>query len=524
MDDRFGDRRSLIQPVERTIGLTGDPVAGAGSKTADRTERPTSEATRKGAAHDAHLVPGCWVPVGGHNVIGISFLLGCGDVGVELVSGKLRAAIPAACPYPARYLPAWITVLPMGDEQRAEASRAGADAPTLPSRERLADELWSVAAQGMVNVDPARVPALTGLGVLCSPGAQPPASAADLRTGLRVLLRNLGARAELRRRGELLLGSTSAVATLSIEERLDAVGRTYVARRGRAGAVSGKTVRNSGRGRRIVEELADVLLEAEQRLRQSGEHPAASDRSLYAPRAIFAVAAEERLGYRWIGYHRRLRGPDDEGAWDDQTTLVLEALHPGVTRIEIDFQADDDHGLAALSTSLRDGQPRVASVERAPYILPTPYYVGIRNRPWWRAWIEFRLDLPEQEPIELRLLHVTRSEPANFNYDQPDRQPDWRELLTVAVTPLFDSLQHLELRAEVLATPANAIEAFAREVVAIGPYRFTGRDDVVVSPVATPGGDEQHVVYSTATPTAGMGYELNVGRARVDAYQRSSAS
>lgn len=262
-----------------------------------------------------------------------------------------------------------------------------------------------------------------------------------------------------------------------------------------------------------------MLFEAEQRLRQGGEHPAATERSLYAPRAIFAVAAEDRLGYHWLSYQRRLRGPDTNSAWDDQTTIVVEALRPGVTRVEIDFQADDDHHLAAVSTSLRDGEPRVASVEKAPYILPTPYYVGIRDRPWWRAWIEFRLDLPEQEPVELRLRHVTRPEPANFNYDEPDHQPDRRDLLTVAVTPLFDALQHLELRAEVLATPANAIEAFAREVVAIGPYRFTGRDDVVVSPVATPCGDEQHVVYVTATPTAGMGYELNVALARLEATQ-----
>lgn len=389
--------------------------------------------------------------------------------------------------------------------------------PPDPSGDAVADDLWAVAVVGLVNLDATRLAALASLSVLCRPGASPPARAADLRAGLRVLLRNLGTRAELRRRAELLLGSTSAVANLSLEERLDAVGRTYVARRGRAGGISGKTVRNSGRGRQIVEELADVVLDAEQRLRKTGEHPAKSERSLYVPRAIFAVAAEDRLGYRWLSYQRRLRGPSEQGAWADETILVLQALRPGVTRVEIDFQADNDHNLTVLSTSLRDGLPRVASVENAPYILPTPYYVGIRDRRWWRAWIEFRLDLPEEEPVELRLRHLTRSQPVNFNYDQPDRQPDWRDLLTIAVTPLFDSLQQLELRVEVRATPADAIEAFAREVVAIGPYRFTGRADVVISPVVTPNGNDQHAVYSTATPTAGMGYELNVAIARSSA-------
>lgn len=70
----------------------------------------------------------------------------------------------------------------IGSNQRTGTPSDQAEAAALPARERLADELWLVAAQGLVNVDPARVPALAGLGVLCAPAAQPPASAAGVRT------------------------------------------------------------------------------------------------------------------------------------------------------------------------------------------------------------------------------------------------------------------------------------------------------------------------------------------------------
>jgi hypothetical protein len=316
----------------------------------------------------------------------------------------------------------------------------------------------------------------------------------------------------LRRRAELLLGASSPTASLSLEDRLDAVGRTYVARRGPAAAITGKTVRNSGRARAIVEELADVIAEAERESRTSDVHPAGGGHALYAPRALYAVAIEERLGYRWLSYHRRLRGPNGDGAWEDQTTLTIEALRPGVTRIEWDFQADPDHEeLTTPWTSLTDGRPRVASVDSAPYILPTPYYVGVRDRPWWRAWIEFRLDLPEAQPVELILRQQTVTDVVDWNYDQPGAAVDLRRITTIAVTPLFDSLHALTLRAEIVGHRTADVQMFSREVLAIGPYRFTGRDDVTVVQIEGATAPEVHGTYATSTPTAGMGYELNIG-------------
>lgn len=389
----------------------------------------------------------------------------------------------------------------MSTEQRAS---------DLPSVDAVADDLWTVAVAGLVNLDVRRLQVLPQLGVLCRPGTSPPARAANIRTGLRVLVRRLDRHTPLRQRAEFLLGASSATATLSIEDRLDAIGRTYVSRRGPGIAITGKTVRNSGRARVIAEELADVVVVAERQLRDHGEHPAAGEASIYAPRAVYAVAIEERLGYRWLSYRRRLRGPDHDGAWDDQTTLVLEALRPGITRVELDYQADDgQQGISATWTSLVDGQPRVASIDPAPYILPTPYYVGVRDRPWWRAWIEFRLDLPEGQPVELVLQQRTPSELVNWHYDQPDEPEDWRRITTIAVTPLFDTLHELTLRAEILGVRRDHVQMFSREVLAIGPYRFTGRDDVTLHQ-AGPSGAELHGAYTTATPSAGMGYELDV--------------
>lgn len=50
---------------------------------------------------------------------------------------------------------------------------------------------------------------------------------------------------------------------------------------------------------------------------------------------------------------------------------------------------------------------------------------------------------------------------------------------------------------------------FCREVLAIGPYRFTGRDDVTLRSAGSCR-TEMHGIYSTSTPSAGMGYELNL--------------
>ena len=424
----------------------------------------------------------------------------------RLTGPTLRAAVPGNRPGSARYLPRHAYGVCMAVE-----SRPAPDESDLPAFEAIADDLWTIAVAGLVNVEIGRLAALPQLGVLCRPGTVPPARALDLRSGLRVLLRRLGREAPLRQRAELLLGATSATASLPIEDRLDAIGRTYTSRRGPGSSITGKTVRNSGRARAIVEELADVVLAAERKLRSGGMHPAAGEQPLYAPRAIYAVTIEERLGYRWLSYHRRLRGPDEDGSWDDQTTLVLEAVRPGVTRVELDYQADDgQQELAATWTSLRDGRPRVASVEPAPYILPTPYYVGVRDRPWWRAWIELRLDLPEDQPVELILQQRTQSERINWNYDQPNQPEDWRWITTIAVTPLFDSLRELTLRAEIVGHRRDDVQMFSREVLAIGPYRFTGRDDITLREAEGAMGTEIHGSYATSTPTAGMVYELNV--------------
>ena len=48
---------------------------------------------------------------------------------------------------------------------------------------------------------------------------------------------------------------------------------------------------------------------------------------------------------------------------------------------------------------------------------------------------------------------------------------------------------------------------------AVRSCRFVGRDDAVVNSGWNFNGDEQNVVYLTATPTAGIGYELNVALA-----------
>lgn len=380
----------------------------------------------------------------------------------------------------------------------------GASRPTVP---QLADELWSVAVSGLINIDARQLQGLASLGVLCRPGTVPPARTADIQRGLRIYVRRAGRQAELRQRCELLLGATAATASLSLEHRLEAVGRTYVSRRG-GGGISGKTVRNSGRAKAIVEELADLLLAAEAVLEATGEHPAAGAESIYAPRALFAVAAEERLGYRWLGYDRCLRGPDTQGHWDDQTRLMIEVLRPGVRQIEIEFQAPEDgNQLDVLWLSLDGATADVTKIEPAPYMLPTPYYIGVRDRPWWRGWIESSLDLPQGEPIEMILRHATASDEADFAYNEPEAAADLRRITTIAVTPLFDTMTHLRLSFEMLGVAPENVDMFSREVLAIGNYRFTGRDDVTVAKTS---GATITGAFETATPSAGMGYELNV--------------
>lgn len=403
----------------------------------------------------------------------------------------------------------------------------------VPSATAIADDLWKVARSGVPNIDVESdtLRVLRALSVVLPADAEPPASRADLQRAIRLAIRSAPDPLTSQCLDALLDG------TAPLEKRLAALGRLMAPRRG-AERISAKTVRNSGRAKALVEDLATIIRDQEIRLRMDGARPAGEDipAARVGPRAACAIYEEERLGYRWLSYERTLSGPNKDWIWDDKTTITIQTLRP-TTRVELPITTPDADYADKITLDIGhygdDGRLFWVGGNPPSTVRPISYERHLRtNTDDWRGVASFPVGGSTTIDIGNTVdLVFTRRTPSAFETEAarfPEARPNphrsappsqWISArLEIAV--LFDTVTTLTHEIQATRHPIRYNSWSAQEVHLVGDvqvhHAYVPLDiDLLESqPPDQAGHPANRVAYTVPNPMAGTVYSLEVDVSR----------
>lgn len=375
----------------------------------------------------------------------------------------------------------------------------------LPTLGEIEEDLRRVLKSGLRDIRVARLRALPRLVTMRPEGVPPPAGAADIADGLRRAIGQLDVRQA--RIASTMFGIRSP--DLRVGERIEQAGRLMVPRRGLGTTVAAQTMRNSGRIDQILEDVAVTVRDAELHYFRTGERrdqlPALRE---LGPRAYVALEEEGRLGYRWISYERRLRGPflNAHGnlRWDDQATIVIEPLRSGVRVFEIDYYSWNPGAPEAEPVWSSYGTLRTIGRSIGPR---TSHISDLMTRvSWYRATFGFEQDLPVGAPVEVVVSRPSEAEPHGSAEDDTDSY-----VTHLMELPLGDLMAFLRLRIEIVGIPRANLTVRGYEQCDVGPLRFGPHEiPLTIDDQRGEAGVECHVALATSNPAAGVTYMVDV--------------
>ena len=380
-----------------------------------------------------------------------------------------------------------------------------------------------------IDVESGSLPVLRALSVVLPADAKPPASRADLQRAIRLAIRSVPDSRTSQCLDVLLDGRGS------LEKRLASVGRLMAPRRG-SESISAKTVRNSGRARALVEDLATVLRDQEIRLRATGKRPDGEDISAarVGPRAACAIYEEERLGYRWLSYERTLTGPDKDWVWDDTTTITMQTLRP-TTRVELPLATPDPDYANKITLDVGryqdDGSLFWLGGNSPSTVREVPYKRHLRtNTDDWRGVAAFTVGgsttLDADNTVDLVFHRRTPSafETESTRFPRATISPDGQESHWVSarieVAILFDSLTTLTHEIQATRQPIRHNSWTSEEMHLVGDVQVHHShipldiDFLDSQPPDQAGHPASRVAYTIPNPMAGTVYSLEVDVSR----------
>lgn len=291
------------------------------------------------------------------------------------------------------------------------------DAADIPSVEALASDLQEIVVHGVERFSMEGLPSLSKLECLRSAAGH----SANVLTVRKALIRHMVyLQPDWKRDSALaLFGLAHETRASPLPQRRDAAGRLWKP------PVVGNTFRGSDHGEsRIVSELAAALHETEHNYLVSS--PSEARPLSEQVRSLASIEAEQRLGYRWVGFRRVVSWDDATQTWHNEVSLTIEALRPDIRIIEYDYRGPrfTITGKPTVEPAFGGGSPS--------YLSSVP--AGFVTHGYLRARFDVGRELLASERVVLRFCF--------FLQNLPGLTP---LIPTFGVVPSFDNMELIEL-------------------------------------------------------------------------------